>query len=514
MPYRTAAQIETIMSNLAASIPSLCTRIQLSNPSIEGRTIHALRLRSGGGTGRRGVLIAAGLHARELMNPDAIVELFRDLLVAYVFGNGITYGGRSWSSTDIRVMVETLDIWIIPCANPDGREHVQRGDDLWRGNRRDNSGTSCEGVDINRNFDIAWGTLTSATSCNPCSPSQTYCGSAAFSEPESRNLRDFCGANRVDVFVDVHSFMELVLYPWGHAVTQTTNPSENFATLASGTCATLNPPTYQEYMRPSDRLRFRTVSQRIVDSVRAVRGRNYAPIPTHSIYPTGASGTSSDYIYSRHLRDSSLHKTYAFAFETGPDADNAEESFAPKNETNLSLIKRDAKAAMLTLIEQSICAIDFIGTTKSGRANAVDSIRDVRDDRLATTDAGRGWIDLLERVQGPVLDAIMQDESLTKQAVELFERAAALADEDSAKLSSSDAAQARGFLRAVAKRLPADVRRDVSLVEKQLANADGRTAAQIIAALMGEPPRPTAPKKTPAAKLRGPRATGGAARRS
>jgi murein tripeptide amidase MpaA len=478
------------MSSLATTLPWLCTRAQLANPSIQGRTMHALRLATGGGTGRRGVLIAGGLHARELMNPDAIVELLRDMLLAYIFGRGITYGGRSWSAVDVKLMIETLDIWMIPCANPDGRQRVMDGDSLWRKNVRDNPGTSCEGVDVNRNFDIAWGTTTSATSCDPCSPSQTYCGSAAFSEPEARNIWDFCDSHQINVFVDVHSFKELVLYPWGHAVTQTINPSQNFKTLASGTCRPLDPPTYGEYMRPSDRLRFQTVSQRIVDSIRAVRGRNYTPEPIHSVYPTGASGTSSDWIYSRHITNPGLQKTYAFAFETGPDTGNLAEDFHPSDPNKLSLIKRDTKAATLTLIEQSVCAIDFIGTTMSGQMAAVDSIRAVRDDMLATTDAGLGWIDLLERVQASLLSEILSDESLKKEAVSLFERAAALADKDSAKLSPRDVARARAFLQAVAERVPtADLKRDISQITDRLATSAGRTAPQIVATLMQEPPR-------------------------
>jgi murein tripeptide amidase MpaA len=478
------------MSSLAGMLPSLCTRAELANPSIQGRTMHALRLAAGGGTGRRGVLIVGGLHARELMNPDAIVELLRDLILAYIRGRGVTYGGRSWSAFDIKVMIETLDIWMIPCVNPDGRQRVMDGDGLWRKNVRDNPGTSCEGVDVNRNFDIAWGITTAVTSCDPCSSSQTYCGSAAFSEPEARNIWDFCDSHQINVFVDVHSFKELVLYPWGHAVTQTINPLQNFKTLTSGTCRPLDPPTYREYMRPSDLLRFQTVSQRIVDSIRAVRGRNYTPEPIHSVYPTGASGTSSDWIYSRHIRDPGLHKTYAFAFETGPDTGNLTDDFHPSDPNKLSLIKQDAKAAMLTLIEQSVCAIDFIGTTMSEQTPAVDSIRALRDDRLATTDAGLDWIALLERVQAPLLSEIMSDESLKKEALSLFERAARLVDKGSAKLSPRDVERAQRFLQAVAERVgSADVKRNISQVADQLARSAGQTAPQIVATLMREPPR-------------------------
>ena len=54
--------------------------------------------------------------------------------------------------------METLDIWMLPCANPDGRHHVMKtgGDWIWRMNRRDNPGTPCDGVDPNRNCDFMW----------------------------------------------------------------------------------------------------------------------------------------------------------------------------------------------------------------------------------------------------------------------------------------------------------------------------------------------------------------------
>lgn len=44
-------------------------------------------------TAPRGVLLVDGTHSRELMNPDAIVGLAADLLVGYVIGSDIVYGG-------------------------------------------------------------------------------------------------------------------------------------------------------------------------------------------------------------------------------------------------------------------------------------------------------------------------------------------------------------------------------------------------------------------------------------
>jgi len=89
-----------------------------------------------------------------------------------------------------------------------------------------------------------------------------------------------------------------------------------------------------------------------------------------------------------------------------------------------------------------------------------------------------------------VLSEILSDESLTHEAVSLFERAAALTEKGSAKLSSRDVARARAFLQAVADRLPtADLKRDISRIADRLARSAGRTAPQIVATLMHERPR-------------------------
>ena len=481
--YRTVAQLDFVMSILATFFPQLCTRVELANRSVEGRPIYALRLRAGSASGRRGVLLVGGMHARELMNPDAIVELQVDLVTSYLNGTDIVLGGRRWSALDVKVMLETLDIWTVPCANPDGREYVMSAHGLWRQNRRDNPGTVCDGVDVNRNCDIVWGTTSAFVSCNPCY--ETYVGAGPFSEPESRNIKELCDTQRIDVFVDVHSFSELVLYPWGHALTQTTDPGQVFTTLASGTCASLNPPGYQEYMPRPDQVRFQTVGRRVADAIHAVRGRSYTPEPGRALYAT--SGSSSDYVYSRHIANPALHKTYGFAFETGPDTGNLEESFHP---TDPTLIKRDAKAGMLALIQQSICAIEFIGATLLGRTTAVEAIRAVRDELLATTDAGREWMSLFERVQAPILAAVLADESLTREAMSLLERGAELLENDAAVLKQRDVKRGLALLESVADRIAsADLRRDVATVKNKLEKSAGRSTRRILEDLMHDPPR-------------------------
>lgn len=480
--YRTVAQIDSITGILATWFPSYFTRIRLPEPSVLGRPVYALRLRAGRGAERRGVLLVGGTHARELMNPDAILELAVDLFVSHRNGSDIVYGGKRWPAADIKLILETLDLWLVPCMNPDGRIHSMTVEKMWRKNRRDNPGTTCDGVDLNRNFDVVWGVTQGSTSCSPCS--EVYVGPSAFSEPETRNIKHLLDTRRIDCFADVHSFSELILWPWGHAPSQTVDPTKKFTTLPTGTCTVIQVPGYQEYISPRDLQRFQTVGGRIRDAIAAVRGRTYTSQPSVALYPT--TGTQSDYVYSRHIASSRLRKTYGFTFETGPSTGSAEESFQPADPT---LIKRDAKSGMIALMQQCICAIELIGAQFFRGDAEVNALRKVRDRLLATTDAGREWIALFERVQTPLLGMLLGDEALLADAGDLVRRAATLTKDDSAVLTDEDVDRGIAVVRTLAKNAEAgEARRDLKAVEAQLESLRGQSMNGAVERLMGEKP--------------------------
>ncbi|MGQ0774307.1 MAG: M14 family zinc carboxypeptidase [Pseudonocardiales bacterium] len=58
----------------------------------------------------------------------------------------------------------------------------------------------------------------------------------------SRNVKFLLDTRRIDCFVDVHSYSELVLYPWRHVPTQTTDSTKRFTTLPTGTCTPITDP--------------------------------------------------------------------------------------------------------------------------------------------------------------------------------------------------------------------------------------------------------------------------------
>lgn len=483
--YRTVAQIDSITSLLARWIPQICKRTQLPETSIQGRGVFALRLRAGSAGKRRGVLFVGGTHSRELMNPDALVELAVDLVVSYLQGTDIVYGGRTWTAQDVKAILESLDLWMVPCCNPDGRHHVMTVDDMWRKNLRDNPGTPCDGVDLNRNADLLWGVTEGQTSCSACT--DIFVGSAAFSEPETRNIKHLLDTQAIHSFADVHSFSELVLYPWGHAHNQTTNPAQRFTGLPTGTCAPIGVPGYQEYITPQDLLRFQTVAQRIVDAIAAVRGRVYNPQTGRTLYAT--TGTQSDYAYSRHLANATLRKTYGFTFETGPRADTVENSFHPPDPT---LIKRDTKSGLLALAQQSICAFDLIGLRLLQRQAEVDALRRVRDEVLVSTEAGREWITLIERTELPVVPLLLADEGLAERAAALIERAGKLITDEHSVLCDEDTDLALALVRELTDRAGSEndeLRADLKAIDAILAHTRGQSSADVVKQLTSRGPR-------------------------
>ena len=134
---------------------------------------------------------------------------------------------------------------------------------------------------------------------------------------------------------------------------------------------------------------------------------------------------------------------------------------------------------MLALIQQSICAIEFIGVTLSSRKTDVQAFRDVRDELFATTDAGRKWISLYERIQIPLLGAVLANESLTRQVISLLERARKLLKNDEAVVSDIDVQRGLALMDSLAQcETLAGLRRDMTTVRKLIKEAEVRACVR------------------------------------
>lgn len=202
--YRTLAAIDAEIDALAAAHPALLTVSSLGQ-SNQGRPLRALRLTAKPEAKLPAVRISSGMHARELPPVELTLLLARDLL-------------EHAAEPEVSSLLASREIWIVPVANPDGRARVEGGAWLWRKN--DNPSRA---VDINRNADLHW----DGGSDNPSA--DDYHGTAPFSEPETRALRDFAQAKRFVASLDVHCFGGMVLWPYGH----TTSPPKDEARFAT-----------------------------------------------------------------------------------------------------------------------------------------------------------------------------------------------------------------------------------------------------------------------------------------
>ncbi len=161
------------------------------------------------------LLLVALHHAREIVTPEVALNLAELLLTEYGEDAEITW------------LVDNREIWVVPFANPDGHARAVNGED-WRKNVND-SESNCPGgrppnsfgVDLNRNYDYKWATV--GASGNPCN--LTYHGAAGFSEPETEAIRDLVQAQKFDLVISLHSYSDLILYPWGYTSSPTPDAS-------------------------------------------------------------------------------------------------------------------------------------------------------------------------------------------------------------------------------------------------------------------------------------------------
>ena len=324
MAYLNVSEIESALQNLATAYPATTELLRAPNLSREGRQVRVLRIGTKSSDEVDGILILGGVHAREWVPPDALISLAADLLEAYKLGTGLGYGNKTFAASEIRKVMESLNLFVCACVNPDGRLYSQTNEPLWRKNRRPHpGGGDCVGVDINRNFDFLWDHLAKfapdsgvSASEDPCDRN-VYRGPSVASEPEVRNVVWlFDTFPRIRWHLDVHSAVPVILHSWGSDQNQTIEPNQTFLNSAfDGARGRLNDPEYGEYITPGDLEIAETLSTRMNDAVKAVRGSNYGVEQAYGLYPT--SGASDDYAFSRHFADPSKTKVYGFTVECG-----------------------------------------------------------------------------------------------------------------------------------------------------------------------------------------------------
>lgn len=251
--YHTYDEIIAQVNQIAANHPNLAT-VSVIGQTLQGRDIVGIEITGPGDASNRPVIMFNGTqHAREWISPATVTYIADRLTTDY--------------ATDPRVtaLLDRAVFKIVPIVNADGYSYTWTNQRLWRKNRR-NNGNGTFGVDLNRNWDVNWGGDGSSGNTS----SEIYRGTAPFSEPETRVIRDWMlGDARAVAHIDFHSYSQLILYPWGYADLWPPEPDRSF---------------------------FVDFSQELADVILSVHGTSYTPQRGIDLY--AASGTLGDWSYA------------------------------------------------------------------------------------------------------------------------------------------------------------------------------------------------------------------------
>ncbi|XP_050955884.1 carboxypeptidase A4 isoform X3 [Labeo rohita] len=207
--YHDLDTLYSFMDTLVASHPNLITKLNIGN-SYENRPMYALKF-STGGVNRPAIWIDAGIHSREWVTQASAVWIANKIASDYGVDPSVTS------------VLGQMDIYLTIVTNPDGYVFTHTSNRMWRKTRSVNSGSSCRGVDPNRNWDAGFG--GPGASKDPCSDS--YHGPYANSEVEVKNVVDLItGHGNFKSFISVHAYSQLLMYPYGYQCTDVPDMSE------------------------------------------------------------------------------------------------------------------------------------------------------------------------------------------------------------------------------------------------------------------------------------------------
>ncbi|XP_017330349.1 carboxypeptidase A1 [Ictalurus punctatus] len=262
--YATYHRLDAIyswMDSMVAGHPNLISKVQIGS-SYENRPMYVLKF-STGGNNRPAIWIDAGIHSREWISTASALWMANKMATDFGVDPSVTS------------LLGQMDVYLMIVTNPDGYAYTHTNDRMWRKTRSVNSGSTCRGVDPNRNWDAGFG--GPGASKNPCS--ESYHGPSAHSAIEVKNIVDLIkNRGNFKAFISIHAYSQLLMYPYGY----TCNDIPHQAELDS-------------------------VGQRAVQALSSLFGTSYRVGSICKIIYQ-ASGGSIDWSYNNGVK-------YSFAFE-------------------------------------------------------------------------------------------------------------------------------------------------------------------------------------------------------
>jgi len=251
--------------------------------SVEGRNLKVIKLATAPRTDK--IWIDANIHAREWLAPCSCVHFTDALITGYQNGDA-----------EVLALFAKFEFHILCSVNPDGYEFSHTSQRLWRKNRKINPGSTCVGVDLNRNCNHKW--MTGGASPNPCS--DTYGGPFADSEVETIAVQEYIMNYQGDwaFFITIHTYGQWLLTSWG----DTTTLPDDYDTLM-------------------------TVGNAGANALRQVHGTNFVVGSSARLLYVN-SGNSQDWAKSQ----ANISLSYTFELRPGQDSvDNGYGFMIPEN---------------------------------------------------------------------------------------------------------------------------------------------------------------------------------------
>ena len=179
--YHTYAEIVALTDSLATIFPDICKKF-LFGTSVQGRELGALKISNNVSLDENEaeVMFDGGIHGDEIGCSENCIRFARDLCRDYGINPNITD------------LVNNREIWIYYMVNPDGRVMDQR--------------YNANGVDLNRDAGYMWDGWGGS--------------SGAFSQIESKALRDATYSRQFVVHTTYHSGTEYISCPWSYRSSQ------------------------------------------------------------------------------------------------------------------------------------------------------------------------------------------------------------------------------------------------------------------------------------------------------
>jgi len=244
--FLNSSMVEDEVENLLTSVPELVD-VEVIGQSIENRDLLSVRITNEDSPQQKAkTLVVAHHHGRERVTVNVAIYFMQWLVNNYGVDEQITE------------YIDTQEIYIIPTMNPDSLNYIYNNSDYWlRKNLRpyDDDGDGqidedpyedvnddgyvtqwevwrkgpggsltfqyqyYEGIDndgdgeinedwightdLNRNYATYWGIESYGSSRDPLS--QVYCGTSAFSEPETQAFRDFAFQHNFAMAYSLHT---------------------------------------------------------------------------------------------------------------------------------------------------------------------------------------------------------------------------------------------------------------------------------------------------------------------